>query len=244
MNENKVGNLAKAVAQVSKSVGSLSPDKRNKEQNYDYISADKALSSIGKEMAAHGIAILPSVSESDSQTIAYTSYGKDKSRIDARVIFNMEIVHESGESLSRPWVGYGTDYVTPDKAIYKAITSGHKYFLFKLFNVGIGNEDGEHEHPPIEQEPQRKPLLNTGRIQHLIAIGKQAYGDEWSKKHVELVNRVSGGNAEDVAELLPEQLETLIAGIEKKLATVQHTNGAVGEGAQAFSAGEAGAVEP
>jgi hypothetical protein len=48
-------------------------------------------------------------------------------------------------ALERPWYGHGVDYQSPDKATYKAITTGQKYFEMKLLHVSVGNPDGEHE---------------------------------------------------------------------------------------------------
>lgn len=145
MTNNGTGELTKALAAVSKAVGSLQPDKRNQQQKYDYISADKILEVVGKELPKHGLAIIPSVVDDNYETVEYK---QGSIRIDGRVRFIMHVCHESGEQINTPWTGYGSDYVVPDKAIYKAITSGHKYFLMKLFNIGVGNEDSEHDSYP------------------------------------------------------------------------------------------------
>jgi hypothetical protein len=45
--------------------------------------------------------------------------------------------------------------------MYKAITSGHKYYLMKLLNIGEGNEDGEHDNVAVKAEHPRQAA--TGR---------------------------------------------------------------------------------
>jgi hypothetical protein len=70
--------------------------------------------------------------------------GQGKFRYDARVQFCF-IVADDESQMELIWPGYGSDYTVPDKAIYKAITSGHKYFLAKLLCIGADNEDSEHE---------------------------------------------------------------------------------------------------
>ena len=134
--------LASKIAKASIEVGSLAADKRNKEQNYDYLSADQILQKAGDALSRNGVVIIPSITFTEIKT---TDRGQGKPpRLDAQVSFLMTVT-DGAEKHESDWVGFGTDYSTPDKAVYKAITSGHKYFEMKLLNIGIGNEDGEHE---------------------------------------------------------------------------------------------------
>jgi len=148
--------IASKIAQASKNVGGkLRADKRNEQQNYGYISADKILSVCGQALAEEGIAVIPAIMDVQDAVVEYESYGKKKNRIDTRVHFLMKISDGENE-IDLMWIGMGSDYSTPDKALYKAITSGHKYFLMKLLNVGEGNEDGEHEIQESTSKVQRK----------------------------------------------------------------------------------------
>lgn len=143
--------LANRIAAASKDVGGkLNPDKRNKEQSYDYISADKIIAVCGQALAEQGVTVYPSITET---TLDVLDRGNNKYRYDARVQFAMTLADDEGTFMSQ-WYGLGSDYTTPDKALYKAITSGHKYFLMKLLNVGAGNEDGEHENEPASAPVQ------------------------------------------------------------------------------------------
>lgn len=145
--------LAGRIAAASKDVGGkLSTDKRNMEQKYDYISADKVLSICGQALADQGVVILPSIT---SETIEAMDRGAGKARYDAVVHFAF-IVTDGASQFELPWLGRGSDYAVPDKAVYKAVTSGHKYFIAKLLNVGAGNEDGEHE--PAEEVQFQRPV--------------------------------------------------------------------------------------
>lgn len=146
--------LIAKLARASAKVGALKTDKTNTAQNYSYISADKILERAGDALAAEGIVVLPSITGESIQEVTYTdSYSKTKTRHDATVTFLMLITDGEGE-LKAEWTGRGSDFSVPDKALYKAITSGHKYFLTKLLNIGVGNEDGEHE---AENEATAKP---------------------------------------------------------------------------------------
>jgi hypothetical protein len=145
--------LAGKIAQASMDVGSFKADKTNLDQKYSYISADQVLSRAGDALARNGVVIFPSISEPVIATVE--RQGKSP-RIDAHVLFVM-LITDGEKEMSIAWHGYGSDYMTPDKAVYKAITSGHKYFLMKLLNIGVGNEDGEHEMPPKQDAISGNP---------------------------------------------------------------------------------------
>jgi hypothetical protein len=146
--------LAAKIAHASIIVGSFVADKRNREQGYDYISADQVLSRGGNAIATAGFAVMPAIAD---VTLTFTERLNKAPRIDARVEFIMRVT-DGHESIEDAWVGFGSDYTNSvDKAVYKAITSGHKYYLMKLLNIGAGNEDGEHDEPEPEQ-PRRIPV--------------------------------------------------------------------------------------
>jgi hypothetical protein len=134
-------------AGVIEATRSVTADARNSFQKYDYISADKVLGVVGGAMAEAGLAIIPSVLKTD---IHWNDSAKGM--FVAEVTMSMQVVYTEGESTDHLWVGVGVDYASPDKAVYKAITSGHKYFLMKLFCFGVGNEDGEHDEPTEKQK--------------------------------------------------------------------------------------------
>jgi hypothetical protein len=160
MGTNLIARLAKASAEVG---GKLKADKRNNEQGYAYVSADKILSVCGQALSDNGIMIIPSIVKQEIRAVE--RQGKSP-RQDAMVEFVMTIT-DGESSLVSSWFGMGSDYMIPDKALYKAITSGHKYFLSKLFAIGEGNEDSEHEPAeeerskpaPVKLQPDPKPAL-------------------------------------------------------------------------------------
>jgi hypothetical protein len=154
-------NLAEKLAAVRAEMGSLKADKTNKDQNYPYISADKILERAGDVIAKYGLVVLPGVV---SNELKYVPRANKSDRIDAFVTLLFVVTDGGEQTYQSNWIGVGSDYTSPDKAIYKAITSGHKYFLMKLFNIGIGNEDGEHE--TGEETGSTKTVSNakTGKL--------------------------------------------------------------------------------
>jgi len=145
--------IAKAALEVG---GRLSADKTNTEQRYDYISADKILSECGQALFGQGVVVMPEMAGQETTLYEYTDqYGKARKRYDSRVDFVFR-VSDGETSIEHLWFGMGSDYVVPDKALYKAVTSGHKYFLMKLLCIGAGNEDGEHEPESVGRPAEGK----------------------------------------------------------------------------------------
>lgn len=237
--------LAAKIAQASIKVGALQPDKKNTQQNYDYISADKMLERAGDALAEAGVVVFPSVTSEEATCVEYTdNYGKVKSRYDCMVRFAM-IVSDGETQIELPWAGRGSDYAVPDKAFYKAITSGHKYFLAKLLNVGVGNEDGEHEtaqdapqrvqaqrtsNPTTTpaKTPQRAPVPASEDVEfmsgnddldklhkHFHALGRELYGAQWNDVRARNVKRVSGGRTESSTELTADEVQMLVNGMNE-----------------------------
>ena len=165
--------LAAKIAKASADVGGrLKADKTNTQDRYNYISADKILAECGQALAAVGVSVIPAMTDADIN-IGETAGGKR--RFDARVTFVMTVTDGETES-AQPWFGFGADYTTPDKAVYKAVTSGHKYFLSKLLMIGEGNEDGEHEAAPEapQQAPARQANGNGKPLPVQVATGNGA----------------------------------------------------------------------
>ena len=230
-------NLAQRIAKASATVGGkLQTDKKNKQDNYDYISSDKILAVVGQAMADCGVVVFPAVVEHDLQ-LGQSSGGK--TRYDVRVKFDMTI-SDGVSTMTMPWFGVGADYAAPDKATYKAITSGHKYFLAKLFCIGVGNEDGEHEseeptqqtkrQPPIVEQqkapatekqatphPAAKVAIKDGSLKTLHSVGTKLYADGWEAKRHELVASITEGRTNSSSELYEDEAQKLITGISQKL---------------------------
>ncbi len=80
---------------------------------------------------------------------------------------------------------------------------------------------------PAEQKPIARSLLNK-----MHAVGSELYGDVWDDKRHELVRKLSKGRTASSEEATTDEIERLIAGMEKKLrevAAAQPTLEAVNE---------------
>ncbi len=226
---NLISKLAAASIEVG---GKLNPDKRNKQDSYEYISADKILATAGQALATVGVVVFPTIT---SEAIERGQSSGGKGRYDAVVEFTF-IVTDGESTLNATWVGRGSDYTVPDRALYKAQTSGHRYFLAKLLNIGAGNEDGEHEEAPT-QEPQRqsaKPPVQKEEefngaapeaadapdpklVKRFHSTGTSLYGVNWDDQRVVLVKAVTGDKTSS-SDLTAAQMRKLCAGMDAKLA--------------------------
>lgn len=167
--------LISKIAGASIKVGALATDKRNAQQGYDYISADKVLERAGDALAAAGVVIVPSIVSEVTEAVKTDKGG---TRYDSIVHFGM-VITDGETQLEMPWCGRGSDYAVPDKAMYKAITSGHKYFLTKLLNIGVGNEDGEHDDDAEAAQATAKPAShNAPKTTHKATSAPKAASEQ------------------------------------------------------------------
>lgn len=211
---NLMQKIAKAALDVG---GKLEPDKKNLEQRYDYISADKIISICGKALMAQGVVVIPSITD---KTFVFTERPNKSPRLDANVTFLMTI--SDGETEKEfQWHGCGSDYTTPDKALYKAITSGHKYFLMKLLMVGAGNEDGEHEEDD-ETKPARvaRPIHTPAPA---LPPSPKTNGAPVATMSLEMAMSETASDGTKYGTFTTEQLKNRKVGLEKALKAPKQT---------------------
>jgi hypothetical protein len=194
MSETGIITLISKIAKAAMDVGGkLGVDRTNKDANYDYISADKILSICGQALYSQGVVVIPNIGEQDTVLFEYTDqYGKARRRFDSTVNFQFTITDGITEA-KHNWFGMGCDYTVPDKALYKAITSGHKYFLMKLLCIGAGNEDGEHEGDEddgktksVKRHQDAPPIPHNGAGQAQPAAVGNATEKPWTSMVVSL----------------------------------------------------------
>jgi hypothetical protein len=228
--QTALSGLASAIAKATIEVGGFVADKRNNEQNYSYISADAVLERGGLALARVGVAVIPAVTNFD---IKFTPRANKSDRIDALVNFVMTVCYQD-EKLETLWVGCGSDYSTPDKALYKAITSGHKYYLMKLLNISIGNEDSEHEDG---EEPKRA----TPKPAHVSRPETPANAPTFVKDEPQPAQNVpqpTNGNGKHAAR--PFTPDALRDAITKKAG--KHSGATISEGARGLMVGQLNAL--
>lgn len=155
--EKNASPLSAAILEVG---GKLAPDKSNRQDGYEYVSADKMLTVCGQVLASHSINITPEITD---HSIEILTSANGKHFYHAEVILRFTVRMPDGTSTQHDWFGAGVDYRVPDKAYYKAITTGTRYFLSTLLLVGKGNEDGEHQEAEGAAGTERKPQSAKAR---------------------------------------------------------------------------------
>jgi hypothetical protein len=78
------------------------------------------------------------------------------------------------------------------------------------------SRDGQGQTPPANRK-----LLSPDQLKRLNIVGRELYGDDdWEEQRPKLVEAVSKGAVTSSKELTPNEADTLIKGIEKKIAQI------------------------
>lgn len=208
------------IAAVMGSARKLAKDGHNKYDNYDYVTADKIATHIGSELAAQGVAFLPSVISSE-----LLDYQTKNGSISTRCIVRMQMTFactETGATWTSNWDGEAID--RSDKSMNKAIVSAVKYFLNKTFLLAGGKEDdADAESPTVEREPQAKAkTANVARatkaqVKLLNEVGTELYKDKWEEASVKWVEWATDQKETLVENLDADQIATVIDHIETRI---------------------------
>lgn len=175
------GRLFARIAAAIVELGDFIADKRNNDQGYNYLSADQILSRGAAALAKHGVIIFPSIGNIETRV---TTTQNNKTRFDTRVTISFSVLSEDGARDSI-WYGNGFDYSTEDKAINKAITNGHKYFMMSLLGIRPGPDDSESgedgqaqqrrpARPQAQPRPTAQPMGNGGHASTPAAPARPA----------------------------------------------------------------------
>jgi hypothetical protein len=142
--------LAGKLAEVMASVDRIPKNGRNTFHNYDYATEADIVSAIRLELAQRSVVLLPAVTGSTREPVG------EKGQVLTHLSMEFTFFDgESGESITRPWLGAGTD--KEDKGAYKAMTGGEKYFLLKTFLIPTGDDpeaEGAEKPSQTRQAPR------------------------------------------------------------------------------------------
>ena len=149
--------LAKRKNKVIELVSGVSKTGHNKTQNYDFVTDADVLRSIRKAMNEVGIAF---TAETDGMTITHeipTKYSANMQHIVVDMILTLTDT-DTGYYEPHKWMGAAAD--SGDKSLYKAYTSGIKYFLMKTFLLPTGDDvegDESVDKAASKPAPKQKP---------------------------------------------------------------------------------------
>lgn len=139
--------LDEALATARKSIGVVAKRGKNTAQRYDYARAEDVIREAREALADANLVLTDEVV--DMTVTEITSSNNNAGRmVDVKLTYRLAVADaEHGEQAPQrldteryfDWLGTGHDY-PGDKAIYKAITGGHKYFLMHLLQIPIGDD--------------------------------------------------------------------------------------------------------
>ena len=130
--------LVVKLADVMAAVERIAKRGHNDYHNYSYATEADIAEAIRKELAERHIMLIPGADAQER-----TPVGEKGSVLTTlRMTFTF-MDGETGEEITRPWFGAGTD--KEDKGLYKAFTGGEKYFLLKTFLLPTGADPEREE---------------------------------------------------------------------------------------------------
>ena len=149
--------LAKARAAI-RTVGKRG---ENTAQRYKYARAEDVIAEARKALADAGL-ILTSEVVGMTPTPITASSGAGGRLVDLQMRYHLTTTDANAPTRSFEWLGSGQDY-PGDKATYKAITGGHKYFLLHLLEIPVG-DDPEDERAAKPGKARGKPAKSRNGV--------------------------------------------------------------------------------
>ena len=152
-------NLAAKLASAMTSIGDIPKNGHNDYHGYDYPLESDVMDALRSELAERGVAIFPSVEGRSFKQIEGNE--QDGFTYHTRVQLAITLIDsESGEQRTMHWEGEASD--TQDKGLYKAYTSGMKYWALKTFLMSAG-DDAERDNPGQSKSRSRGSQSRNGR---------------------------------------------------------------------------------
>lgn len=173
MVEAKKRTLINKLIEVSKAIGYLQKDKKNKMQGYNYLSEAKIKETIKKHFEEQGIVFNYSTVEVREYEISPTHKGTKQFVTIAEGTYQF-IDSESDVAMNGTWFGSGSD--TGDKGLYKAITGGIKYVLNTNFLIPTGDDPEKDNENGNNGNSKTTTRTNQGNIN-----GELKTPDSWNK---------------------------------------------------------------
>lgn len=165
---------------------------------------------------------------------------QEASMDEAGVTVDTWLIHESGgtiefEALTMPL----TD--RKPQAVGSAITYARRYQLASVCGLAPDDDDGQAaqdatkstqkgKEPPVgnaegdvlfEPAKPKRAVLGNDQEETLVGLIKAFYGAQAGKEQVRLAKHVSKGAVSRIADLVPEEANILISGLQKQIAKAE-----------------------
>ena len=112
----------------------------NDQQKYKFVEWANVAETVNQLVVKHGVNIRPETLEATISDYPAKSGGIVYKAL-VKMTFSLHNVDDKDDTDYKSWFGEGND--SSDKAVAKAITSGQKTFLLKLFNIPTEDDHGQ-----------------------------------------------------------------------------------------------------
>ncbi|WP_282792061.1 ERF family protein [Streptomyces sp. CC224B] len=148
-----------AINAVMRDAMPVGKDRRNEQQNYAFRGIDDVMSAMAGPMRAHGVFILPTIADHQTQ--------RDGKMTRTLITMRYRVYGPAGDCLVADVPGEAFDYA--DKSTNKAQSAALKYLLFTLFMLPVDGrsiDDGDRHHPEPPAEHRAEQAQRQQRQQN------------------------------------------------------------------------------
>ena len=203
---NGLGKLAAKIARVMAAIDSVPKNGRNDYHGYNYSTDDDVMQSVRPVMAEHNLIALPSVADRNVERV---STGPDESDYQLHTHITLEITlidGDSGQSKTVTWEGEAQD--GQDKGLYKAYTSGIKYWALKTFLLSADTDVETHDaaaNQPTQNGYSAEP--SDAQLEYASDLYEKPC---WSDKEQESLRaRVASADKNELSDLIDKMQQTV-----------------------------------
>lgn len=199
-------NLAQKLAKVMGLVSRVPKNGHNSFHNYDYATEGDVADTVRDALAEVGVAIIPTLMGEVAWREVDTQGGKKERIATVRLKYT---ITDGATCYESEFVGEGQD--RGDKAIYKAYTGAHKYFLLRMFNISTGDDNDperESDAPPRRQHEHQKPAVHPKPAPAQLSGEEKERLDKIIAEYVAQMAKVQGpSDASALSEILPRIMQ-------------------------------------
>lgn len=167
-----------ALNSILSEIGSITKDKRNKQQGFQYRGIDQVYDTVHPLLATFKVIVLPEVISMEHFD-RVTANGKPMQA--TKVIVRYTFVAEDGSSVALTMAGEGMDMA--DKSTAKAMAVAQKYAFFQMFCIPVSDAiDGDAETPePTTPALRELSPIEIGYLTKASNIGSEAFRIAWKE---------------------------------------------------------------
>lgn len=156
---HSIGRLVKALCRVRLEIDGVPVNGWNEAHQYRYRKAEDLYDVAGALLAQHGVIVVSRVLS--SRINSWFPAPSGARQLVTRVEVEITLMHESGEWLAIPYIGYAVD--DGEKGAYKAYTGCLKHALLQLLMIGSEEGSSQKQRPgpskkisPAEEDKKRR----------------------------------------------------------------------------------------